>query len=540
MTRYVLATLVLFLVHLPGVFLFRGEFTDGVLQTVYFDEPIYAVGEGIPPAKYVPPLYPALITVLSKTGLDRLEAGRLISLIAYCGTTLALAVFARRIGERLSGTIGGGGLGWMVWFFWALSPMANRWAFHAMTDMTFCFFATLSVVGFLRATMNDEPDPVGKWLLGNLWALAGVWTRYQGYALLGASALSLVLLIHRASQKADADNPTGLAKFLTHRNIVAALFLIAVWAQTVHHQQQGRAVHESQFAERAVYDLDLYLNFASAGLRYFPDAVGHPLFVLFLIGVWGMVRRGGRGAIWTAAGLLGGLAGLIVQTRFLSFQFRYGLPLLPWVCVFAAFGLNRLPRKWAYPVGGFTVLFLTVYTGAVLYYQHGTFADLEAASKRLAELVETDARVWAREEYNFKADGSIRYANVKTSVWSGVPVRWLDESSIEKLGEGDLIIDSNIAPIPPEFWRAIRARWKTDAVIEETAESLPLTPGEVLWIRHRTPQGERLIRATSDPELMKHRFRKQYYSTSVHRLSSPLSPAGGGVSSSPRSDAAGQ
>lgn len=540
MTRYALATLVLFLVHLPGVFLFRGEFTDGVLQTVYFDEPIYAVGEGVPPAKYVPPLYPALIVILSKSGMDRLEAGRLISLIAYCGTALALAAFARRFGGRLSGTFGAEGLGWIAWSFWAASPMANRWAFHSMTDMTFCLFATLSIVAFLRATMNDERDPTAQWLLGNLWALAGVWTRYQGYALLGASALSLVLLIHRASQKADADNPTGLARFLTHRNIVAALLLMAAWTQTIQYQQQGRTVHEGQFAERAVYDFSLYLNFATAGLRYFPDAVGHPLFVLFLIGIWGMLRSGGRGAIWTAAGMLGGVAGLIVQTRFLSFQFRYGLPLLPWVCVFAAIGVNRLPWKWAYPGGGFTLVFLTAYSGAVLYFQHGTFADLEAASRNLAGLVKKDAQVWAREEYNFKPDGSIRYANVKTSVWSGVPVRWLDERSIEELGEGDLILDSNIAPIPPEFWRAIRARWKSEAVIEETAESLPLTPGEILWIRHRTPQGERLIRATSDPELMKHRFRKQYYSTSVHRLSSPHSPTGGGVSSTPRSGAVGQ
>ncbi|MCB9783639.1 MAG: hypothetical protein H6751_11810 [Candidatus Omnitrophica bacterium] len=516
-----MATVLLFFIHLPGISLFQGEFTDGVLQTVYFQDPIYVVGEGVPPAKYVPPLFPALISMLANFGLEPLVAGRLISLVYYCGVAIVLGHLGIWLGNKSKGPHSPQLLGWAAWAFWALSPVANRWALHSMSDMTFCFFFSLSLLFFLKFSSEGKPGEIRPWALGNLAALCAVWTRYQGYALAGAALLSMGIVFYRASRFPKEGERTGLERCLNHKYILVCLLLIAAWAQTYTLQKQGRTIHEGQFSERAVYDASIYLNFALTGLRYLPYAVTPPLFVLFLVGIGGALRKGGLWSIWTGIGLLGGLAGLAVQTWFLSFQFRYGLPFLPWVCLVGGLGLAILPKKFLIPSVAIALTWLGGFTGAVLYFQHGTFADIEATARDIPDRLEEGDRVWAREEYNFLPDGKVKYGNVKVSVWSGVPVRWLDEESLTELQEGDLIVDPNVTPIPAEFWRRIRTRWKTEAIIEKVSRSVPLTPGEILWVDYPTPQGPRVIRGTSDPNLMRFRYKTQYYSTTVYRLHSP-------------------
>jgi len=532
---YAAASLVLFFLHLPLLAVVRGEFTDGVLQSAYFDAPLYVRGEGIPPAKYVPPLYPWVVASFSELGIDRLAAGRLVSTASYAICAFFIALIAAKIGPRLVGREGrwavtegnaspaSGYFGWLAWFFWAFSPMANRWSFHCMSDMLFCCLATISLVCFLSFNLEPEGRPVRAWGFGNLIAVAALWTRFQGAALVPVSVLSLLLSRFRrekvpaTTMSAEAGNRR--AGFPGAGRIVWSTGAVLVWSGSFLFLKWGGSVHGSQFAERAVFPWTVYSNFALAGFRYLPYAVTPPLLLLAAIGVYLGLRAGGRAFVWTFAGLAGALAGLVVHTFFLSFQFRYGLPLLPWICVLGAVGTAWIPPRYRTPAVAVTLIWLIGMSTAVVSQQHETFADIETVCRRIPEIIEPGNRVWGFEEYNWKPDGSIRYGNIKFSVWSGRRVDWLGESNLEEPLPGDLVIESNVYPSrPPGRTQRLRKRTDLAVVAEATSETVPLFPGEILWVSYPTPSGPRMIRGTSDPQLMRFRFRRQFYSTVLYRV----------------------
>jgi hypothetical protein len=64
----------------------------------------------------------------------------------------------------------------------------------------------------------------------------------------------------------------------------------------------------------------------------------------------------------------------------------------------------------------------------------------------------------------------------------------------------------------------LRKRWKTEVVVEESSETVPLFPGEILWVSYPFPEGPRMTLKTSDPELMRFRYKRQYYSTVLYRV----------------------
>jgi 4-amino-4-deoxy-L-arabinose transferase-like glycosyltransferase len=507
--RFAAASLALFLVHLPLLAFVRGEFTDGVLQVHYFDPPLYQMAEGAGPARYVPPLYPLSIAVLRVLHIPPLMAGRLVSTAAYAATAWVLAWIALRAASSLfprSDSELRERLAWVVWAFWALSPMANRWSFHAMTDMPFCFLSTLSLALFLESSRAESPRPMGCWMAGNLAGVLAALTRFQGFALAGVAVFALLI-----GPRARHSCASG-ARWTCHPAVRFGATL-GVWTVTLLAVRGGGAVHGQQFADRFVYPWEIYRDFALAGFRYLPDAVSPPLLLLAIGGLWVALRSSRRAFWWIGLGLMGGLAGLAVQTFFLSFQFRYGLPLLPWVCLLAAVATLALPAGWKWFALGATLVCLVLMTSLVYRFQPGTFSDIEQAAAQVREHLEEGQSLWAFEEYN------PTYRNVKVSAWSGVPARWLDEESLLEIREGDLLLVSNVyLSRAPDLLDRLREKWRTQPVFEAVSESLPLFPGEPMWVTLETPQGPRRILGASDPNLLPHRFQKQVYETVLYRL----------------------
>ena len=320
-TLNLVASLVLFGIHTPLLFLARGEFTDGVLQTVYFDTPLYVCAQGDSPARYVPPLFPALLYFSSRMGMDPLLAGRLISLVAYAACAFVIGWIGALIGRSLASKcvsdldpatldFSSAFVGITAWSFWALSPMANRWAIHCMTDMLFCFLSTTSLACFVASTFRDQRRRNGFWFAGNLWGIAAAWTRYQGLALIAASVFSRILVRKR---KRGAPAPPGVeASAFRHSatrketRVFPAIALLFLWGGTLWLLRSGTGIHQGQFADRAIYPWKLYLDFALAAFQYLPYAVTPPLLLLAMYGIYTAARSGPVAAFWILAGVAGG------------------------------------------------------------------------------------------------------------------------------------------------------------------------------------------------------------------------------------------
>ncbi len=531
MVKYWQASFLLWLVHLPLLWFFEGEFTDGVLQTVYFQKPLYVCAEGTEIAWYVPPLYPGFIWITAQMGIPPLGGGRMISLIAYALTAWILAQtgFALSFGlgfplNRGEAHLSARGVGWLAGAAWALSPMTNRWALHAMTDMPFCLFATASLSCYLLASVKGQlpweqngsgwkPSRIHLIWGGTLLGILSLWTRYQGMALMGAGLLSFVLTTRNGAQTPHEDDSLGRKRCHLHSLVLLGNTLL--WIASIFLIRQGLGIHAEQFAQRSVYQLGYYRDFAMAAFRYLPYATTPPLLFLALYGIYRVSRHRGNAAIWILSGLVAGLVGLEVQTSFLSFQFRYGLPFLPWVCLLAVLGAATLKPFFYRRSVELAGLWLLAMTVAVLYFQHETFADIYRVSRRVPEFLQAGQQVWACEEYNPS------FQNVKTSVWSGLPVKWLDEQSLREVKEGDLIIDSNVYLLPPTLRQELRVKWRLERVAEAESETRPLFPGEVLIVQMDLGSGPVTIRSTSQPELLAYRYQPQFYYTQLYRVTRP-------------------
>lgn len=530
--KYWQAAFLLFLIHLPLLWFFEGEFTDGVLQTVYFDDPLYVCSEGGGSARYVPPLYPGLIWIFSHFGIPPLLAGRLISLISYSLTTwiLAQAGFGLACGLGLPAkkelpiphdNLTAEGIGWMTGAAWAFSPMANRWALHAMTDMTFCLFTTLSLACYLLATVKKTlpwedqghsriPSRSHLFWGGTIAGVLSLWTRYQGMALLGAGLVSWFLL-RRNHHNGGQDKPHGEGETALPGTRSLAEHLL-LWGLSFLLIRRGLGIHADQFSQRSVYEFSLYRDFAMAAFRYLPYATTPPLLFLALYGIYRVSRCRGNASIWVLAGLTAGVLGLCVQTSFLSFQFRYGLPFLPWLSLLAVLGAVGFNQFITRSLLGVTGIWLLAMTTAVLVYQHETFADIYRISRRVPGFIQTGQQVWACEEYNSL------FKNIKTSVWSGISIKWLDQKTLPEMKEGDLVIEPNVYPLPPMLRGELRRKWRLDRIDEAESETCPLFPGEVLIVQMDLGNGPMMIRATSQPELLAYRYQPQIYYTHLYRV----------------------
>jgi hypothetical protein len=208
------------------------------------------------------------------------------------------------------------------------------------------------------------------------------------------------------------------------------------------------------------------------------------------------------------------LAFLLVQSAFLSFQYRYLLPLVPLWCILAARGCSglvaRLPnRQWGRGISFATVLNLVLMSIAILYFQRDTFGDLVQSAKYL-NVVYREARVVSDEVYRQGV------YNVKMKFWSGREMEYYPQTDLRP---GDLVvlhntysdIETEINKIREQFkFNVVFNPWQSREGVNEYV-TLPLLPDIMVF------PDQQVMPLTSNPQCMGFRFVPQrYYSVILY------------------------
>lgn len=411
-----------------------------------------------------PPLYGALARLVAVTGLNLEWSGRAVS--AAAGALAVGPVYWTA--RRLSGESGAR----FAALLFTISPLVLRWSARVMTDALFLLLVAaclhLALEAWLAARRfpggPDTPAAPDSWeaqdspgspgapdaeaaagsarpdrLLAAAMGtavLAGL-TRYQGVLLLLPLSLA------------------GLAFVRACRRIPWRTALTALlWGALPAWMAWSGFAHGGQFADRTtggpLMTALTYWITAESFVLIAPYYFGYPVAALALAGLFVLI--GGRDPDAAAGGssprpnrkrvrvpflLLHGswaLAILAVQSAFLSFQYRYMMPLLPGLLALAGLGAARLEAaargRWkraAFSAGlMLSIVYLTLFSCAVLVLQRGTFGDQRAAADWIRQNVSPDVPVFSNEHYG----KFLRLGSVKLSFWTGRPVQPLLRPSL--------------------------------------------------------------------------------------------------------------
>ena len=396
---FVAANLVLKLVlALSGIN--KGEYTDGILQLLVFQ-----VKAGL-----YPPLFGALATALSATGLDLETGGRIVSAVAGSLGLIPVYMIALRLRGPCAARYAA--------LFYTVSPMILRWSVRVMTDALFfalCAAALWLMMEAWMAARDAAQRRRADRLLAaaTLFAALSALTRYQGALLAPLWLIPAAVFVWRA-------------RGLPWRALAAS----AVWLALPAWMAWNGMVHSQQFRDRSGKDvvnslLD-YLNVAESFVYISPYYLGVPVFVLMVFGAARLdrTRPFARAFIWLSC--LWGVAILVLQAMFQSFQYRYMMPVMPAVLSLAGVGaiafeehMKARGRKTlcsALMLLG--MLYLTVMSCAVLVFQRETFGEQRKAAQYIREFLPPGMPVLSNEQYGPFTD----LESVKLTWWSGRPV----------------------------------------------------------------------------------------------------------------------
>ena len=375
----VVFNLVLKLILLP---LNQAEYTDGILQLTLFKTP----------NRLYPPLFTLLSLVLKPILGDAETAGRLVS--AVSSTLLVIPVFllCRWIFNKRSAFFAG--------LIYTVSPVALRWSGHAMTDALFSLLFFASVLFWIRAWQDKKSRPL---IWCTVFAILATLTRYQGILLFPPVAFLVGVRFYK--RKSLAWKEIGI------QLLWALPVLWAIW--------YGFR-HPGQFMERAgaspwstfVNMVNLFESF----LCYSPYFLTWPVCFVLLYGLFHLGLKDFKRLVLLCLFLYLLVALLVLQSAFSSFQSRYLLPLLPFVCLFAGWGLSRLHEQWRNGVGFkilfvVTILYPLLFGLGSLFLQRETFSDLKEAALYVKKLPK-ETMVYSNETYKDIGPVKMRY-------WSG-------------------------------------------------------------------------------------------------------------------------
>jgi hypothetical protein len=415
-----------------------GEYTDGMIQLTGLP----AESQGL-----YPPLYGWLarfVAGFSHIGLE--TAGKLISAVASSLTLVPLFFMASRVG--------GSSTGRMAALLYAVSPMPLRWGIRVMTDSLFLFFVTWAMRVLVEAS-----DALAR----HAWTCEGEERRGLRWAwqadVLGAGFVIIAALATLTRYQGVVLVPLGMALFVFFvvRRLIPALFLVSglVWIPVAMEMARGRAIHGGQFAQRMTPDtvttaLSYWNNFESFVLVS-PYYFCYPVALFAIVGVVVLWLRSDRGTVSAGSAWVGtrkaddcgdlpgnswfgwswvffGVAILLLQSAFGSFQYRYMLPLLPGVLCVAGAGLagwekwsgSGKMRRGVFRAGMLvSIVYMAVFSTAVLLLQRDSFADQRMAADFIRMKVSPQTPVFSNERY-----GSFEWPiSLKLTVWSGRPVR---------------------------------------------------------------------------------------------------------------------
>ena len=455
----------------------QAEYTDGIIQLNVWDSPVV----------FFPPAYSAAVWLFEALGFDLLTAGRMVSILASAACMPLIYLFAREVLEN-------DGEAFWAALFLSLSPIFNRWALRVMTDAFFLPWFILGCWLVVRGLKGKASSAA--WLLG----VAGVASlvRYQGFYL-----IPWVVVLVFLQKKTTSTNKIG--------TVFVWLVSVLPWALLVGWIAYRGFGHTQQFAERGSFGFSLtallYYNMFETFLMYWPWAITHSLFAIGVIG-WFVFAKGNetqKRFTWFA--LTTTVVFLIAQSAFLSFQYRYLLPLLPLWCVAAGRGMGFVISRYKAPglkpvVTGLVVANLLLMTSAVLLMQRGAFGDVAQCGTYFST-VWKDSRLLSNERYGHYP------IPFKMQFWSQREALYYPD---EELQVGDIVILHNTSgDIAAEFDN-LKQRFQLKRLGEWRASSTPLLPDIMV-----TPP-----MMTSNPPAMGFRFTRQdYYTLAVHLEAKP-------------------
>lgn len=461
-----------------------GEYTDGIVQLELWNSPVV----------FFPPGYSAVVWGIDRAIHDLLISGRLVSILASVGSLWVCFLLARQIMQNEKEAI-------FAALFLALSPIFNQWSLRVMTDSLFLFVFSICCYQWLQLLFTPTRSPIR--FLG--WIGLAVLVRYQGLFFL---PFALFLILNRR-------------QWLVKRGIVRLLinFLIALipWIGLTGWIGYRGFGHTQQFIERGAYGfwltLSLYYSMFETFILYWPWAVTYGLFIAGAVGFIPFYRGDERERAFAYFCAIAAVVFLVVQSCFLSFQYRYLLPLVPLWCILAARGWTVLETKIQSPrirrsCLGLILVNLAVASAAVLYFQRAAFSDLRASaeflqSAKFQRMVPPDSRILSDELYR---EG---VCNVKMKFWAGEQREILYYPLAEPRA-GDVIILHNAYTdlikakdqLEKQFELQTLQIWSSRSVWGEYA-ALPLLPD--IMVNPPSPP------LTSNPPCMAFRFTPQYY-----------------------------
>ncbi len=482
-----LLVLVFLLVKLLFLNLNDGEYTDGIIQLQLWQSPVV----------FFPPGYSTVVWVVNLILNDLLLAGRFVSILA---SVIALPVFYRLAQLVLDNDEEA----FLAALFLALSPIFNRWSFRVMTDSLFCLFFIICCYEFLRL-WQDEKKSFAR-LIG--WTGLAVLVRYQ--ALYFVPLMFFLVPCRRGGLRTA---PTFNVKNLPVYLISSVPWVVLIW--WVIYRGFG---HTQQFVERASYGLGrtfiMYFSSFEGFVIYWPWAVTYSLFALGMIGSVMLYRGGIKEKRFLSFAFVTALVFLVVQACFLSFQYRYLLPLVPLWCILAAKGFSYVEntlrnRALKLSLGIFVFINLMVMTIGVLYLQRATFGDLVDSAVYLRQ-VGQGSRILSDEIY---CEGVY---NVKMQFWSQ---REIHHYMLVKPKEGDILVlhnaysdlDAVHEHLSQNFDFVVLNRWNSRMNPGEYT-TIPLLPD--IMVEPNLPN----MNLTSNPSCMAFRFVPQHYSSVAIRL----------------------
>ena len=255
-------------------------------------------------------------------------------LIAVAGTLTLWCAF--RVGVR----IGGAAIGLIAALFLSVSILHVRESHFAMTDVLMTMFAVISLERLLVALGERTPGEVNKCFAG-AGVAAGLATsaKYSAAAILASMCAAQLVLVRRQYSResrvraclwlpSTAFVLAAVTSFLatTPYALLDASQFTADFAFDMTHLSQG---HVGDFGRGWTYHL----------VRSLPYGVGLTICIAAIVGVVPLVRSVPSHALVLGAFVAAHYA-VIGSGR--TVFFRYVLPIVPVVCVFAAVGATRI------------------------------------------------------------------------------------------------------------------------------------------------------------------------------------------------------
>lgn len=375
----------------------QAEYTDGILQLTVFQNR----------AGLYPPLYGALAWLLEHAGLDLTVAGRVVSILAGSLAVIPIYLMARMVyGDNAAR---------FAALFYTIAPLALRWSARVMTDALFLclvsFSLWLMMMAWARIRREDRMRGAdGLLALGSLFAALAALTRYQG------AFLAVPLMV------------VAGCFVLRQRRVPWLLLTTSVaWAALPLWMHFAGFVHGGQFASRTgktAFDTVLaYLNALESFVLIAPYYFCYPVALFALVGLFRARVLPGMGAAFAVPWLLWAIVILAVQSAFGSFQYRYMLPLFPAVLVMAGGGCawaeqalaSRGRLRWFSLLLGASVVYMALFSMALLVFQRQAFGDQKAAAEYVRANVPPAVTVVSNEQYGAFTE----LGCPKMTFWSG-------------------------------------------------------------------------------------------------------------------------